>query len=400
MRRLFDLVPSPAERKPLTGESFLQELLPVIVLYYVTAFLVVTRGTLAIRVALLPVTLWAAFRAATGLRVDAGNPRLVYWNQALVLAMTTLGMRVIIWTCQPEHYVRHTSQTSCDHKPSANRRIWDALDLCGNVRGIGWNWSNGLHLPKETRSISRAAFASTTALQCVCWVLAFDFVHFSVQFFDPGFALPTGASIYDMSLPPIPRYLRSSMICFLAGLTFWSAIQMLYHVGTLVGILVLQQHPSQWPPVFGNPLLADSLSDYWAKRWHQLFRQCFVSLGFKPLSFFAGRAGGVLGAFFISGMLHDFALWGMGRGSEPSSMYTYFLMMGVGVVLEGFWKYVTGYRVGGILGRIWGVVWLTGWSHLFIDAYCRKGVVASIFFPDAYRPSLVLLRFVQRILML
>jgi len=118
------------------------------------------------------------------------------------------------------------------------------------------------------------------------------------------------------------------------------------------------------------------------------------------MSFVAGRAGGVFGAFFISGILHDFGLWGMGGGTEPSSMYTFFLMMGVGVVVENAWKYMTGYKVGGIFGRVWATAWLVGWSHLLIDVYCRKGVVASKFFPDGYRPSLVLLHFVRRFLKL
>jgi hypothetical protein len=323
------------------------------------------------------------------------------------LALTTLSMRVIIWTCQLEHYVRWS------HKPQNGEvtpngkmhaefghRAWDALELCFNLRGCGWNWSDGLHIPKETRPTSRFGFAITTALYFIIGITIFDIVHISVQSFDPNLSLPTGGSIYDMSLPPIPRYLRSSVICSLGGLVFWTAIEVAYLFSTLIGVVALQQRPSQWPPLFENPLLSSSLSEYWSKRWHQLFRQCFVSLGFKPMSFAAGRAGGVLGAFFVSGILHDFGLWGMGEGAEPSSMYTFFLMMGVGVVVENAWKSMTGYKVGGIFGRAWATVWLVGWSHLLIDVYCRKGVVASKFFPDGYRPSLVLLHFVRRFLKL
>jgi hypothetical protein len=84
---LADFVPSPTARRPLTGESFLKELLPPIVLYYATAFLVVTRGTLKIRIALLPITIWTAFRAGSGLDVVAGvvDQRFVHLNQALTV---------------------------------------------------------------------------------------------------------------------------------------------------------------------------------------------------------------------------------------------------------------------------------------------------------------------------
>ncbi|GAW10556.1 fruit-body specific protein a [Lentinula edodes] len=39
------------------------------------------------------------------------------------------------------------------------------------------------------------------------------------------------------------------------------------------------QSPTQWPPIFDEPWRADSLSDFWAKRWHQLFRHFFIGLG-------------------------------------------------------------------------------------------------------------------------
>lgn len=89
-RWLAELVP-PAVRKPLGIESFLKELLPPIVLYYATAFLVVTRGTLKIRIALLPITLWTAFHAGTGLDVVPGmDKRFAHWNQGLSVSHVLL----------------------------------------------------------------------------------------------------------------------------------------------------------------------------------------------------------------------------------------------------------------------------------------------------------------------
>ncbi|KAF8632235.1 hypothetical protein AX15_001987 [Amanita polypyramis BW_CC] len=398
MSWLAEIYPSPNARKPLTQVSFLKVLLPALILYYITAFLIIIRGTRKIRIALLPLTLWTLFRAATSLDVSANfaEPRLSYLNQGLVLMMTTLGMRVIIWSCRLEPYVRHPLQKN-KVAPNGNmhtnqdHRVHNAFELCFSLRGCDWNWSEGLYVAKETRSTSRTSFALSTAVSLVVGIIAFDCIHFFVQYLDPKFALSTGGSIYDMSLTPIPRYLRSSGICVMAGLTFYSSIQVYYDIGTLIGIVVLRQYPSQWPPIFQYPWLADSLSDFWARRWHQLFRDCFVALGYKPMSAVAGRAGGVLGAFFISGILHDFGLWGMGNGMEPSRVSIFFLMMGIGVVLENAWKDRTGYKVGGILGKVWTGIWLVGWSHLLIDVYCRKGVVASMFFPDEYRPSVLLM---------
>lgn len=114
------------------------------------------------------------------------------------------------------------------------------------------------------------------------------------------------------------------------------------------------------------------------------------------MRYIMGRTGAVMGAFFVSAMLHYLALWGMGKGTEFWTLGTFFMMMGVGVILEGMWKELTGYRVGGILGKVWAAIWLVSWGQLLIDAYCRKGVVASVFFPEEYRPSLILWRLIHR----
>ncbi len=75
-------------RQPLTLDSFSRKLLPSLLCYYATAVLVITPRTFATRLALLPVTLWATFRAATLVDVVAGwedYERLVYLNQGLLV---------------------------------------------------------------------------------------------------------------------------------------------------------------------------------------------------------------------------------------------------------------------------------------------------------------------------
>ncbi len=55
--------------------------------------------------------------------------------------------------------------------------------------------------------------------------------------------------------------------------------------------------------------------------------------------------------------------------------------MGVGAVLEYGFKQVTGRRVDGILGWVWTMVWSISWGTLLIDAWARRGMMASDFFP-------------------
>lgn len=71
-----------------------------------------------------------------------------------------------------------------------------------------------------------------------------------------------------------------------------------------------------------------------------------------------------MGAFLISGLLHVAGLWGMGRGTEFWSVAEYFLMMGVGIILEGFYRNVTGVRVGGLPATLWTLVWVVVWGNL------------------------------------
>ncbi|KAH8995042.1 hypothetical protein EDB92DRAFT_258612 [Lactarius akahatsu] len=49
-------------------------------------------------------------------------------------------------------------------------------------------------------------------------------------------------------------------------------------------------------------------------------------------------------AFLVSGIINDFGVWGAGIGTEPSSSVTFFfLMMGVGYILEVVWRDKTGF---------------------------------------------------------
>ena len=79
-----------------------------------------------------------------------------------------------------------------------------------------------------------------------------------------------------------------------------------------------------------------------------------------------------MGAFFWSAVLHDFGMWGVGRGTEFWSIGGFFLMHGVGCILEALFKKATGMKVGGWVGWVWTMSWLVGWGHLLVDAYARR----------------------------
>ncbi|KAF9267677.1 hypothetical protein L218DRAFT_640526 [Marasmius fiardii PR-910] len=145
----------------------------------------------------------------------------------------------------------------------------------------------------------------------------------------------------------------------------------------LACIMLLQQTPSQWPPIFDSPLKATSVTNFWSKRWHQIFRHSFVSLGAALFCPF-GRAGKVMGAFFVSGALHYLGTWGMGNASDWGIGFRYHLGEFVEEIIRskscwGFW--------------IWTFIRTIGWGIVIVDAWARKGLLGARLYFEGYRPA-------------
>ncbi|EGN98972.1 hypothetical protein SERLA73DRAFT_108219 [Serpula lacrymans var. lacrymans S7.3] len=403
----------PHVRIPMNWSNFSTYFLPLLVSYYALAVLVQLPRTYLFRLALLPITLWLAFRAGVNLDLSWADPQRSFLNQGLVLGMYTIAMRATAWTFCKEPYRRsitkyHQKQTaSSSQNDSSNpgydsisfqRALQNAWDLMVNLRGIGWSWSQGLHIAEETRPTdSRLAFLGVSFVRLVIYVLAFDAVSASVRSFSlETFGSAKGGTIFDPSLPPIHRYLIACAVTFLAGWTAYLVIELFYVLTAIQFVLLFGQHPQQWPPLFDSPWLSTSLTDFWGKRWHQLFRNCFVSVGSQPFSYLAGRVGGVMGAFLMSSILHDLGMRAMDRGQDSLYIFAFFMMNGVGLILERIWLKTTGKRVCGIFGSMWAIVWLTAWGTLMIDAWGKRGLIGSQFFPEGYRPTLLLVDFAAR----
>ncbi|KAF4614240.1 hypothetical protein D9613_007731 [Agrocybe pediades] len=391
-------IPEPSTRLPLTLGTFTSSILPPIVCLYATALLVLLPRTLWIRLALWPITLYLAFRASITVDMVKGLPLdpddFAYMNQVLVLAMANVGMLSSIWSLQTTPY-RRTDQSG--------GLLLDALDLTANMRGIGWSWSTGLKLPKETRNMSsQSSFLFSTFRSLFIQLLFADSFLLAVQSFEGIFA-PVGATIFDSSLPPIPRYIRSSCITFLTGMGIYHIISIYYALATIIALTILPRGPKnntmQWPPLFQSPWCTTSIAEFWSQRWHQLFRYVFINFGGVPFYLVFGRIGAVFGTFFASGVFHAIGLWGMGRGTDFVRITGFFLMMAVGITLEFAFKYVMGRRVGGILGWIWSALWIIGWGNMLVEAWLSRGMAGTILLPDRWRPSLKLLAFAKANLM-
>lgn len=270
--------------------------------------------------------------------------------------------------------------------------IWNAWDLSVNLRGIGWDWAEGLRIPKSSRGIkSTLEFLLNTLAKLLFYALAFDATSGAARDFSPETSGSVeGDTIFDASLPSLSRYTRSTTITLLSGWTAYFVIELVYQIHAIEFVLLFGQTPSQWPPLFDAPWLSTSLASFWGHRWHQLFRECFISVGARPLSYLLGRTGGVMGAFLISGALHYLGLEAMGRGGHPVVVFGFFIMQAIGLILEGMWKRCTGLRVDGFWGLLWTWLWVVFWANFMVDAWARVGLVGSKFFPDDYRPTVLL----------
>jgi hypothetical protein len=105
-------------------------------------------------------------------------------------------------------------------------------------------------------------------------------------------------------------------------------------------------------PIMQRPLQSESLSEFWGKRWNLSFRTLSHKLVFRPLQRRYGIVAATLGAFLISGLVHELVISVPARAGYglPTA---YFLVQGLGVIVE---RSQTGKRLGlegGMRGRIW-----------------------------------------------
>ncbi|KAI0067200.1 hypothetical protein BV25DRAFT_1789320, partial [Artomyces pyxidatus] len=383
-------VPDPGLRQPITVRA----VAPLFLCYYAQAVLAILPHTFLLKLALLPLTCWNAWHAAVDYDLAAGaasglkvpNPeRVVCWNYAYVIATITMVCRACDWTFTrtPLRRYEQLEDGSTRERPLTPKNVLtDALELLFNNRGYGWSWSRN-PFPHNVQPPS--IFSQCRAL--IFKMTIFDATHYLLQLFFPTLNRAEGDTIFAASLAPFPRYLVGMLVALGAGLVVYTAVDVLYLVAALVGRTILCQPPAHWPPLSNRPWLSTSVAEFWGRRWHQFFRHMFVAVGARPLQTILGSAGGVLGAFGLSAVLHDAGMWGLGRGTEFGTVGGFFVLMGVGVLFERAWERAVGHKVGGLAGWTWTMVWTLGWGSRMVDAWARRGLVGSDFLPAGYRPG-------------
>jgi len=151
------------------------------------------------------------------------------------------------------------------------------FSLCG----LGWDFGEGVYTPPTTRPQERKPFLHATLSSFLAAFLLLDIIDSAIKLV-PGVGDPFGGSIFFPDLPSPSRYIVSTTIHVLTGAALVAGFGMVYNLMTLFAVAVLGHSPSAWPPVMDNPWASQSLHEFWAKRWHQLFRQTFLIFGGNP----------------------------------------------------------------------------------------------------------------------
>jgi alginate O-acetyltransferase complex protein AlgI len=82
-----------------------------------------------------------------------------------------------------------------------------------------------------------------------------------------------------------------------------------------------------------QPLQAETLSDFWGRRWNTAFRDFAHEQIFRPLCRTYSPHAAALGSFFFSGLIHELAI-SIPAGSGYGLPTIYFLLQWVGTRLE------------------------------------------------------------------
>ncbi|KAG8980186.1 hypothetical protein FRB90_007771, partial [Tulasnella sp. 427] len=153
-----------------------------------------------------------------------------------------------------------------------------------------------------------------------------------------------------------------------------------HNIITLIDVCLLQLDPADHPPIFSRPWASTSLRDLWSRRWHSVFRNYFAKVGYTVGRLVVGELGGVLGVFLLSGLLHDWTIWGMGKGTDFWRIAGYFYLQGVGMCFEGAYRVITGRKVRGRWGRVWTWVFELATAHLVVEAWLQRGLAGGTYF--------------------
>ncbi|KAI0374728.1 hypothetical protein BV20DRAFT_960878 [Pilatotrama ljubarskyi] len=373
-----------------------------ILLYFFMAYLTRRPKTHAFRLALLPLIILAILYCTVQYRIE--NPLYGWYNWLRGLAAWAFISKVIHFAVVPEGTLKlgeerlqdHTSTPIRDVKNGPRRSselparsllpscLFDAFEVGLSARGIGWQFAQGVHVPRARRPSERSAYLKHTSLAVLRAYLLADLFDSFLEHL-PGVTVNSG-TIYFRSLPPLARYVAATTLHFVTGIFIIFGIEMWYDIVSLIGVGLFNQAPILWPPIHDQPWRASSLHEFWSKGWHQILRDTFLVLGGYPGLWIAGNVGMLFGTFIASGLFHEGGLY-LGGAPIDLRVVAFFVAQAFGILAEKLYRAFSGRRVGGWLGTIWVAVFVLGLGQLCTESWIARGAAGRALVPPALSPA-------------
>ncbi|KAB5591228.1 Membrane bound O-acyl transferase family protein [Ceratobasidium theobromae] len=379
--------PDVTARQELHSTPFLAFQLSV----FATSYATVNPHLFPLRLWSIPVALASTWHLCT--KFAFTDPWLNTFNFGVCVVGFTMFMRLLemAFLDEPPKYdgrLACTRQTVlCKHC------LVNTISYLLDARCLHWNNDSPCFKPQDTRGdTSHLQFYIHTFYLFAKHLLIYDTFHVIIENIGT-LGKPQGDTIYRHSLHftknleiPFPHpALAAVLIAFMAGQVIWHSMASGHYLVTLLAAPLTWLPPTisplslpasalkkEWPPLYDNPLKATSIRDFWSRRWHSTFRRNFWIAGGKPGSavgqyigkFVGGvfenifephvtdsgaektsrladrwsilgmRMGAVMGVFLMSGLLHDLGMWGMGQGMDLRRVTGYFLIQGIGLIIE------------------------------------------------------------------
>ncbi|KAL4249517.1 wax synthase family protein [Abortiporus biennis] len=368
---LSHVVPSRIDQVPISAENLSMatlHFLPHTVMLYLSR----KRGTDILRKLLCPlavmITLRSTFKYTTS---EMEHPALGYIRGIVGLAIVVASIDLAF---VPKRNLK-SDETSIPDTEDFLAELKKSWDASFTVRGIGWKFGEGVHLSTEGTNLKRSEFLFMKFLATLKHLVILEICH-AIFMHVPGATSRAGGSIFFQHLPTVQKYTLSTILCFIFSVYLVSFLTMVFDILAIFGVGILGQSPAVWPPLMDNPWSSTSLHEFWGKRWHHMARRTLIVAGGMPGRFVAGHVGEVVGVFVASGLLHELSLYVFDRQLDYQNLL-FFTMQAVGMICEEIYRYVTGRRLGGMLGRVWTVFFIAVLGQLAVDAWLSRGMLAG-----------------------
>ncbi|KAG2066440.1 hypothetical protein BDR04DRAFT_1106624 [Suillus decipiens] len=396
------LVPEPRERIPITGINALYLIFPLLPLIYM-GYLARRPDTFTLRLLLLPLVVAVAVGTYFRFMWTEPHHNIYNWGQGLLAEAISAKAIDFAWRkegmlkideVQP-HNARNRDNikaNSMHEKPDTSNSatptlawLYDALEVILSNRGLGWKFGIGIHVPREERSLERNSFLFATLISFVGNYMIFDLLESLIKLV-PDVGSPHGGTIFKAELPFFYRYTLSTAIHVATGSCILAGFTLFYDLITIFAVLLLGSSPSAWPPVLDHPWQSDSLHIFWSKRWHQILREIFFVFGGFFGKIIAGKIGMLFGTFIGSGLYHECAAYALGRGFD-TIVPLFFALQAPLLLCEKAWRKYTGYRVGGLYGRLWVYFCIIILGQPLSNSWHRRGLGGGLMLPPSLSPA-------------